>query len=133
MTTETVTEATISDIINDAELTAENAEKLINGSVHILNIFGCDLTRLTGTAGSMSASWTSQQIGAVILVFRVLYASHYKNAGNNNVNISSLSVATTDLMSNPTAWKMIETIAKEIITETASDPPIYLSHDPIPT
>lgn len=136
MTDYTITYASVTGVLNDDDLEAADAETLINAAVDTLNIFGCDIPRLAGTAESMTASWSSAELGAVTAVTRVIYNSYWKNAANNTgVGLSSLSVNTADLMSNATTWAMIETIAGKLITvpaAAAGSPPIYLSKDPIP-
>ena len=130
----TVTYTTLTTPINAAvtDISAADSEALINTAVDTLNIFGLGITRLTGSSESMTATWTSQQLGAVTAVFRILYASYYNNAANTNNTLGPSSVSTADLMSNPTAWAMIQQIASELkgITARAS-PPIYISNPPI--
>jgi hypothetical protein len=112
-----VTATIFTDVINDSALTAEIAEQIMNTAVDTLNIFRCNISRLTGTAGSQTVNWTSQQLGAVQAVSRAIYASYYKNAANQgSMGISSLNVSTTDLMSNSTVWQMISDIADQFGT-----------------
>lgn len=134
MTDITCTYATVMDVLGDTDTAAATAEKVINASVDTLNIFNLNIDRLTGTAGSQTAAWTSQELGAVTAVTRAVYASYYKNAANTNTSISSLSVSTADLMSNPTIWTAIKTIATELLktqTTTIRDPPIVVTYEPV--
>lgn len=128
----TVTYTTLITPLNDSDITAANVEALGNVAVDTLNIFGNSITRLTGTPGSMTATWTSQQLGAVTAVFRIAYASYFKNAANTNNTLGPSSVSTADLMSNPTSWAMIQQIATELKgTVARASPPIYISNPPI--
>jgi hypothetical protein len=129
----TVTEATITDVI-DAALAAATAEKIINVAVDNLNILlTTPITRLAGTAGSMTATWTSRQLGAVTTLTRVVYASYYKNPANNPaIGIGSVSMSTGDLMSTPQMWHIFERVALRLNAVT-DELPIYVGNAELPT
>jgi hypothetical protein len=111
-------------IINDSAILDENVENLFDAAANTYNIFGCDVPIMAGTVGSKTVTYTSAQKGAVFQGARVLYASFYKNASNNNVAVQSLNVTSTDLMSNSTVWGMLKDIAAALKAASATYPRI---------
>ena len=103
-----ITYVDLHDVLNVtvADITAINAEKLIDLAVDCLNLYGADLPNMTGTAGTKSLSLESKEKGAVFMVVRAVYYGFYQ--GLNAVAISSLSVSTPDLMSNSAVTAVIK-------------------------
>jgi hypothetical protein len=129
-----MTSYTASNFISvlNASATATQMEPVINGAISTLNIFNCGIPLLAGTAGSQTADLTSAQYGAVLYVARVAYASYFKNADNKlSVGMSPISMATADLMSNPSVLAMIKDVAMQLITATTqtTGPQIVVGRD----
>jgi hypothetical protein len=99
-------------VIHDTtNITDAETENLFDLAANTFNIFGCDVPIMAGTAGSKTVTYTSAQKGAVFQGARIMYASFYKNASNTNTSASSMSLTSTDLMSNSTVWNMLKDIA----------------------
>ncbi len=77
---------------NDDNITATNAEVVLDGAINTLNVFGAGISNLSGTAGSKSGSYTSAQVGAIMAVAQQIYSKHFKNADNSNAQISGLGL-----------------------------------------
>lgn len=124
----------LKNIFNDSSIADATMENLVDAVVDELNLQGCTLSNMAGTAGSKTITLTSAEKGAVRRIFRVIYASWHKNADNTNVGVSSLTMNYTDLMSNPTVMQMIEDTATALkfTGSTTTDPPIYIGNSPLP-
>jgi hypothetical protein len=121
-----MTSYTATNFINvlDADETATQMEPLINAAISTLNIYSCNISLFTGTAGSMTGTLSSAEFGGVLFVLRVVYASFYKNAANiGSTGVSSLSQSMTDLMSNPATLAMIKDIAMQLMTSSVTTGP----------
>ena len=104
----TITYVDLHDLlhITVADISAINAEKIIDLAVDCLNLYGADLPNMTGTAGAKSLSLESKEKGAVFMVVRAVYYGFYK--GLDVVGISSLSASSPDVMSNSTIAAVIK-------------------------
>jgi hypothetical protein len=118
-------------LINDpTDLSDANAENIFDAAANTYNIFGCDVPIMTGAAGSKIVTYTSAQKGAVFQGARIIYASFYKNASNTNKGVSTVSLTSTDLMSNSGVWNMLKDIAVALKGTAATYPGIafHLGH-----
>ena len=110
----TITYATLTDLLNlsvPSDITAANAEKVIDQAIDSLNLYGdLDIPNMTGTAGTKSVSITSGERGAILMVARAVYYGFYK--GLDTTSVQSLNVASPDLMSNPQVLGAIKEAAE---------------------
>lgn len=102
--------------INDSDLTATQSEYLIDTAVDWINLVGVDLelANMSGAAGSKTLSATSNQRGIIYFAARAIYASFWKNAGNQNVNVGGIGLTNMDLMSNPVVLNVIREAANKL-------------------
>ena len=87
----TITATEFVAMINDRDITATNAEYLLDQAINELNTFGADLSNMSGTAASKTWSGESKEKGAIVHLARAMYDYLYKRG--ETVSISSLSVA----------------------------------------
>jgi len=78
--------------MNDSDITATLAEINMDQAINLLNVFGAGISNLSGTAGSKSGSYTSAEVGAIMVMAREVYAKLYKNADGSNVQVSGIGV-----------------------------------------
>ena len=115
-----VTATDLKNVLNVSD-SVTNLEYVMQLGIDALNIFGCNITNLTGAAGSMTTTLSSKQRGGVFMVSRVIYASLYMNASNNpSEQVGAINSSTADLMSNSTVWQMITDIAEQLKSTGAS-------------
>lgn len=116
----TITYVDLHDLLNITvgDISAINAEKVIDLAVDCLNLYGADLPNMSGTAGAKSLSLESREKGAVFMVARAIYYGFYK--GLDAVGISSLSTSAPDLMSNSTITAVIKE-AGHLLSEVEVD------------
>ncbi len=108
----TITATEFKAIINDAAISATNAEYILNLAIDTLNLYGADLSNMTGTAGSQTLSVESKEKGAILNVARAIYYSFYK--GIDTAAIASLTASSPDVMANPTVMQMVKEAAREL-------------------
>ncbi len=74
----TTTTTTDADYISDT-----NAERCIDQGIDLLNTFlrAATLSNLTGTAGSKTGSYASNQAGAILAMATQVYIQSYRSAG----------------------------------------------------
>jgi len=100
-------------LINDADITATNAEYIIDLAVDVLNLFSdADIPNMGGTAGSKTWSGMSKQKGAVYLTARAIYQSFYK--GIETSSVGGLAVSSGDVLGNPTIMATIKAAANRL-------------------
>jgi len=102
-------------IFDDSLILDATVETLVDAVVDELNLNGCNISNMDGTAGSKTITLTSAQKGAIRSIFRCMYASWHKNASNQNAGISPLTLSNIDLMSNPVILNMIRQVASQLI------------------
>ncbi len=71
-----VTYSTLTTILNitvPGDIAATEAEALIDHAANTLNIFGADISNMSGTAGSKTVGLDSEEAGAVIEIASDLY------------------------------------------------------------
>jgi hypothetical protein len=116
-------------IFNDQTVADATVEDLVDAVIDELNLQGCSLSNMSGSAGSKTITLTSAQKGAVRRIFRVIYSSWHKHADNQTqATTGAISAGFTDLMSNPTVQAMIKDTAAALKN---TSPPIYVANDPI--
>ena len=108
---------TATDLINvlNVSETATEMEYVMQLGIDALNIFGCNISPLTGAVGAKTVTLTSAQRGGVFIVSRIIYASFYQNASNKNDTAGGISQTSVgDLMSNTTTWTTIKEVAEQL-------------------
>ena len=88
----TVNAALLQAQFNDSDISATNAEIIIDAAINMLNAFGMELSNLSGTAGSKTGTYSSADAGRIMAVAQQVYSKHFKNADNASVNVSSMGL-----------------------------------------
>lgn len=101
------------------DITAINAEKVLDLAIDSLNLYDADLPNMTGTPGSKTVNLDTKERAAVFIVARLVYYSFYKDIQNASLN--GLVVSTSDLMSNPENLKLIKEAAAQLVKAGDSD------------
>jgi hypothetical protein len=116
-----VTYATLHSVmnLNTTKLPAINTESVIDLAIDTLNLFGCELTNMAGTAGTKTVTLESNEKAAVFLVARMIYYSFYKSV--DVASLGGINVTTNDLMKDPTAVQLIKDAADRLIKGSADD------------
>jgi len=100
-------------LIDDDDITATNAEYILNLAVDVLSLFSdADIANMSGTAGSKTWGGTSKQKGAIYLVARAIYQSFYKRG--ESTSAGGLSFSSGDVLGNPTILSTIQMAARRI-------------------
>ena len=115
------------NVMNLVSMSDENAEYILDFAIDLLNIYDVQLSNMSGSAGSKTVTLTSKQRGGVFLVARAVYYSMFKEL--ENVNIGSLSVDATDLLSNPTVVKVLEDVANRLQVDDYTRIPFIVATD----
>jgi hypothetical protein len=90
--TVTINSTLLQNQFGDTDITATNAEIVLDGGINLLNTFGAGITNLTGVAGTKTGSYTSAQAGAIMAIAQQIYQKHFKNASGANVQVASLGL-----------------------------------------
>ena len=98
--------------LSDSDITNTNMEYLIDQAVNRLNTYGSELPNMTGSVGSKTLSVESREAGAIYEVARLIYYGYYK--GQDSTAISSLSVTSPNMLSNPVVEGQIERLARQL-------------------
>ncbi len=101
------------------DITAVNAEKLIDLAINCLNLFGAELDNMAGTAGSKTVSLESKEHAAVLLVARAIYYSFYKDL--DSASLGGLTVSTNDLLKDPATLQLIKDAAAQLKASDGGD------------
>lgn len=101
------------------DITAPNAEKIIDLAVDALVLFGAELDNMAGTAGAKTISLEQKQHAAVLIVARAIYLGFYKDL--DTANLGPLSVTTADVMRDPATLQLIKDAAAELKKDDTSD------------
>ena len=117
--------------LSTTDLPTANAEVLIDAVIDELNLRGCSLDNMAGSAGSKTITLTGAQRAGVRKIFRCIYASWNKNLiPVTTTGLGAISVSSSDLMSNPTVLAMIKEVAAQLQTSTTV--PLYIGTDTLP-
>jgi len=109
-----LTAATIKVILNltDTDISDTNFEPIVDVAVDLLNLYGADISNMSGTAGTKTIGVDSKQKGALILVTReVWYGIHQ---GPEEVNVGNITVTLGNILGNPTTMKNIKDVARQL-------------------
>jgi len=100
-------------LINDATISATNAEYIIDAAISNINLYSkADLPLMGGAAGSKTVSLESDQYAAVLIAARAIYNGFYQ--GIDVPTIGGLSVTTPDVASNPAVLSEIRRAARQL-------------------
>lgn len=112
-----ITASTLSDLIDDDTLAAVDAEKIIDQSIDLLNLFGeidSEISNMTGTEGSKTLTVQGYERGAILLVATAVYRSIFISAGgseSSSVGPISYSTSSTSLIQDANVMAMLEKAA----------------------
>jgi hypothetical protein len=104
-----ITYATLQTLLHDTDIEEETCEDIIDLAVDLLNLFGADISNMTGAAGSKTLSVESREKGAIMLSARAIYYGFYK--GVDSANVGSATVSVSDIMGNATVMNTIKEAA----------------------
>lgn len=107
-----LTAATVKLILNDSAISDTDMEILMDVAVDLLNLYGAEISNMTGAAGTKTVSVESKQKGALMIATRAIYYGFWK--GIENVGISSLSVSVSDVLANPAVISSIKDAAARL-------------------
>ena len=115
---------TAQDFINVMHITdtPTQMEYVLDLAIDSLNICGTNLSNMSGEAGSKTVTLTSKQRGGVFQVAHKIYYTFWKPAGTGGGTSEAWSVGglsgsattTTDIMSNPEVWGLVESIGAKL-------------------
>lgn len=94
-------------------ITTAETEAIINLAIDLLNLFGADLSRMSGTSGSKTVSLDSEERGAVLFVARDIYHSFFENP--TSASAGGVTLTALDIMDNPFFMSRITRIARRLI------------------
>jgi hypothetical protein len=115
-------------IFNDTSIPDASVEDLTDAVVDELNLHGLALANMAGSAGSKTITLTSAEKAAIRRIFRCIYASWYKNAAATaSTSIGNVSLASSDLISQPEVQKMITQTATLLKQRTQSPPLLIIN------
>jgi hypothetical protein len=126
-----VTASTLSDLIDDNDLEATDAEKIIDHAIDLLNLYSEideDIPNMSGTAGSKTLTVQGYERGAIITVARVIYKSFFKNEDGGSVGLGLASNSSAaDLMANPNVLAMVQAQAQLLASRRTDSDEIEVS------
>ena len=112
--TTTITAASLEPLIGNPGLTAAVAEAILDHAINKINSYGASVNNLTGTAGSKTGTYSSQEAGFILDVAISIYAVNYKTSGSSSHSESAGGLSFSE--SSSTSSQNINTIAKEAAT-----------------
>jgi hypothetical protein len=129
--TETLTAAVFSALLKDAPTTAIS-EACLQQAIRAINLeglaFEITVKPLTGAALSLTGTYTSTEIAAIIQVAIAVYSQNYKNSGassssSESLGLGILSRSNSQSSSNSTsasATTLVSAIAREVVLSLKS-------------
>jgi len=87
-------------------------ETILDLAVDTLNLFGAELSNMTGAEGSKTVTLTSKEKGAVFIAARAIKYGFYDPIAGGAVE--SLSVSVSDLASNSVVMNTIKEAAQKL-------------------
>jgi hypothetical protein len=99
------------DVMN-IDTSAEDIEFVLDLAIDALNVYGADLSNMTGDAGDKTVSLTSKERGGVFIVAREIYEKFYQPSGT--VTTGSVSVTVTDLVNDTAMLELLEKIGSKL-------------------
>lgn len=110
--------ATFRSIMNlPASLSNEVLEFVLDMSIDLLNMLGCDLPNLGGPPGAKIGTNQSKERGAIFFAARAVYYSCQKDITGKSVG--DISINPADLLSDPIVMGALEKIASKLTTVKA--------------
>jgi hypothetical protein len=70
-------------------VTATQAEIVLDGAINMLNVYGAGIANLTGAAGTKTGTYTSAEVGKIMLVAQQIYQKHFKSADGANASMGN--------------------------------------------
>jgi hypothetical protein len=99
--------------VMNVDTSTTNLEYVLDLAIDSLNIFGAELSNMSGTAGSKTVTLTSKQRGGVFIIAREIYQKFYKDAGSH-ATISGLSLSASDLLTDDAFYGLCEKIGHKL-------------------
>jgi hypothetical protein len=110
---EVINAASVNTIMNlELAIPAETLEKLLDLAIDTLNLFGANITKMSGTPGTMSVTVTSKEAGAVYIAVRAIKYGFFDNIKDGSV--TGMTISVTDLASNPEVMRTIREAAQRL-------------------
>ena len=108
-----LTAALFKAIVNDAAISATNAEYIIDYAIGKINNYSnAGLPLMGGTAGSKTVSLEDRKYAAVMDAARAIYYGAYKKV--KGASIGGFTLTPADLLSNPTVVESIKEAARQL-------------------
>lgn len=79
--TETITAASLTNLVDDTSISTAKAEALIMQAIDMLVTEGASISQLTGAEESRTGEYTQEQAGAIRQLSVACYAQMYKSSG----------------------------------------------------
>lgn len=96
----------------EGKITNANLENILDLAIDTLNLFGAELSNMSGSEGSKTVTLTSKEKGAVFIAARAVKHGFYDSIGN--AMIDGLSISVTDLASNTEVMNTIRQAAQRL-------------------
>lgn len=142
--TSTVTAATLIALLKDAPSIA-TAEACLVQAIDAINLEGLgydiELDDLTGSALSLTGTYTGAEKAAIIQVATAVYSQNYKMSGASNSSsegygvggISRSSSSSSSSSSGGSSSSVVNAIAHEVVLalRKTPSPPIIIANEPI--
>ena len=109
-----VTAALFKSLMNLPDLSDENAEYLLDQAIDMLNIYGANISNLSGDPGSVTV--TSKERGGIFVLARNVYQKFYKRT--TGATVGGLSTTDADLTSDPDLMALAENIAHKLVSSS---------------
>ena len=101
-------------LIQDTNLSDTNAEYIIDFAISQINLYShADLSLMSGTAGSKTVNFESEEYAAVLTAARAVYYGFYKRLETATAG-GAVTVSSPDLESNPVVLAEIKEAARQI-------------------
>jgi hypothetical protein len=127
----TLNAASLTDLLNDDDLTATIAENILDAAIRTLILYGVSsLSVLAGSAGTKQATVTEAQYGGIIHVANQIYISIYKvgsssgssgssstayGLGGMSFSQSASSNISSSVINNPEVLVAVKDVAKQLV------------------
>lgn len=98
--------------LTDSDISNTNTEYVLDFAINLLNLYGADLSNMSGTAGSKTWSGESSEKGAIYMVARAAYYSFFK--GIETAAIAGLSATSPDVIANPVIMQTVKEAAQQL-------------------
>lgn len=109
-----ITGQILGNILNDPNLSGPVAEQILDFSIDLLNLRGCDLSNMSGDEGSKTLTVTSRERGAIFFVAHAIYPSLTRGGSGPSGSYGPLNLTVKDLLSDPTILAAVDQAAEKL-------------------